>query len=299
VSVLDEIIDGATGDSVSTANLLRKVQVASTRLGAREIVDWTKRELNGYKSDDALPSYRAAAPAAVQGVFTGPFQSVVRHDLQKPLTGDWDDAFQVTYRMPLAELEAFAASDEDPAIEWPPFLVKAYEKTGTMAVHMHVLFSAHVTIPRQRLHGVIDSIRTAALEFALELQQANPDAGTSGGPTVGSDAEVASVVNNVTNNIYGHGANIATGSSITQTSNVAVGDFKALVEAAEKAGLGGTDALAFADAVREEAGVDGPKVKNFLERLQAGAVKLVGDVGVKVTAAELTTLALHFIGTLH
>lgn len=34
MTVLDEIIEGATNDAVSTSNLLRKVQVVAHRLGA-------------------------------------------------------------------------------------------------------------------------------------------------------------------------------------------------------------------------------------------------------------------------
>lgn len=48
MGLLDEIVDGAVSDVVSTSSLLRKVQVVTTRLGATELIAWVKDELNGY-----------------------------------------------------------------------------------------------------------------------------------------------------------------------------------------------------------------------------------------------------------
>ncbi|GAA1745327.1 hypothetical protein [Microbacterium paludicola] len=54
MSLLDEIITGATDDAVSTTNLLRKVRVVAHYLGAADLTAWVKGELNGYDSTEGL-----------------------------------------------------------------------------------------------------------------------------------------------------------------------------------------------------------------------------------------------------
>lgn len=301
VSLLDDIIDGATDDSVSTSNLLRKVQVAAARLGAEEVVTWVKRELNGYPSVDNLPPYRSARDMIVQGVFTGPMRSTLTHDLPRPIVDaeNWSRWFRSAFVHPVAELEAFAAEEGDSRFEWPTYIVKRYEATETFRFEYHVLYSVHQVLTRQMLRGLVDSIRTAALDFAIALQLANPDAGSVGGPTIESDSKVASVVYNVTNNVTGHGTNIAAGSSITQTSTINTGDRDGLREELAKVGLDAAAADEFADALDADGSIEGAQVKSFLARVKSGAVKVSTDVGIKIVTGQLAALAMEYLGTLN
>lgn len=57
-SLLDQIIDGASDDNMNTVNLLRKVQIAATRVGADDVSSWTRQELAGYGAEAELPAYR-------------------------------------------------------------------------------------------------------------------------------------------------------------------------------------------------------------------------------------------------
>lgn len=300
MSLLDEIIDGASSDSLSTANLLRKVQVAAARLGAEDVVSWVKHELNGYPSTDDLPSYRAKRTMMVQGVFAGPMQSRLTHDLPKPHVDVdlWTPWFQSGFVQPVAELEAFAGEDQDSRFEWPTAIVDRYEKTQTFRLEYHALYSVHQVLTTQMLRGIVDSIRSAALDFALSLQLANPEAGSVGGPTIASDAAVASVVYNVTNNVTGHGTNIAAGTGITQTSTVAVGDRDALQDELSRIGLNPIDAREFADALDSDGSIEGPRVKSFLDRMKSGAIRVAGDVGIRIVTGQLAALGMEYLGTL-
>ncbi|WP_146245792.1 MULTISPECIES: hypothetical protein [unclassified Curtobacterium] len=300
MSLLDEIIDGASDDSVSTSNLLRKVQVAAARLGAEDVVAWVKHELGGYPSTDGLPAYRAARDMIVQGVFVGPMRSSLTHDLPRPLVdaNDWARWYRSAFTQPVAELEAFANEDADSRFEWPTYIVKRYEETQTFRFEYHALYSAHQVLTKQMLRGLVDSIRTAALEFAIALQLANPDAGSVGGPTINSDAKVASVVYNVTNNVTGHGTNIAAGSSISQNSTVSTGDRDALRAELAKVGLSAPDADDFADALDADRSLEGPRVRTFLDRVKSGAVKVSTDVGVRIVTGQLAALAMEYLGSL-
>ncbi|MEO6116247.1 MAG: hypothetical protein ABIP33_07675 [Pseudolysinimonas sp.] len=58
MTVLDDILAASTDSSTSVADLLRKVQIAATRLGATQIVAWTMGELSGYPEGVEVPTYR-------------------------------------------------------------------------------------------------------------------------------------------------------------------------------------------------------------------------------------------------
>jgi hypothetical protein len=294
MTVLDEIIDASTDSAVTTADLLRKVQIVAHRLGASEVVRWAKSELTGYADDAELPTYRIMQ-TSVMGTFTGPMQSVIQQHLT-PVTGRLESMWAMEFRVPLTELQALASSKSDPQREWPTFMVKAYEATGAFRIQYHHLFSAHNVITRQSLLGLLDVVRSKAMEFALELQTDYPDAGAVGGPTISSTPGLSSTVYNVTNNIYGDGSNIATGSHARQRSRVEKGDSRAFLRAVEDLGLTAADASEFVSAVQEEGALHKPRVQGFLNRVRSGALQLGGAIATDTVAASLVELGKGFLG---
>lgn len=298
MTLLDEIIDGASDGTVTTVNLLRKVQVAALRLGAADVAAWTKRELNGYPLKDDLPDYRRERPVSVRGTFSTYGPRFITRTIPRPQADEdiWQRSFHVSMRQPLAELEGFAT--EGGQMDWHASVVQLYISTNTFAIEDHDLFSVHQLITPQMIRGVIDNIRNSALDFAVTLQLANPDAGSVGGPTVTTDASVASVVYNVTNNVNGNGTNIAAGENIVQSSTVASGDHDALIAALREIGLSESASTEFADALDTDRSVEGSRVRAFLERVQSGAVAVATDVAVRVTTGQLVTVALEYLGKL-
>src|SRR5437016_6201494 len=67
MSLLHEIQDGATEDTVSLGSLLRKTKLLAARLGVKEIGEWAEHELSGYSINDELPPYRGPFDAIVLG----------------------------------------------------------------------------------------------------------------------------------------------------------------------------------------------------------------------------------------
>lgn len=291
-TLLDQIIDGSSDDSVKTTDLLRKVQVAATRIGAPGVVDWVKQELQGYADEAALPSYRKMTTPVI-GHFTGPMQSQIKKNLP-PYPG-FEDDFHIEMRQPLITLQSFAEADEDAQVQWPAWRVAEYEKTGAFAIQFYGLFGAWNVITRQSLLGVIDTVRSKALEFALELQASFPNAGSVDGPSVATDTAVAPVVFNTTNNIYGHGANIATGSDIAQ-KNVIKGNLAEFERQVKALGLSDADAAEFAQVIEEEQAVDKPRGKAFLEKVRTGAITVGAAVPSNIIAGSLIELAKMFLG---
>jgi len=82
------------------------------------------------------------------------------------------------------------------------------------------LMSAHIILPSGALAGILDTVRTRVLDFALAIQAENPNAGDS--PPNASPPLPQSVVHNVFHNtIIGGHANIGvTGSATIDNSDV-------------------------------------------------------------------------------
>jgi hypothetical protein len=291
MTLLDQIIDGSTDTSLAVSDLLRKVQIVATRIGASDIVAWARQELQGYADAD-LPTYRRQR-TNVLGVFSG-YGSIIRHNLLE--TDEFAPLFVVSLRQPLRELEAFANSDGDPSRGWDVGQVKAYESSGAFMISDHDLFSASNVITRQSLRGIIDTVRTKAMEFALELQERFPEAGSTNGPTVSSDTGVAQTVFNITNNITGNGTNVAAGSEIRQRSTVTQGDVESLRAHAETLGLSSEDAQEFAVAIHDEQSIDGTRVHSILSRVRTGALDLTSKVSASVVAGALLEAGKQFLG---
>lgn len=300
VTLLEEIIDGATNDLVSTSNLLRKVQVASHRLGANELEAWSKRELSGFGVDDTLPLYRADIPTPVLGTWLGPAGKILNDPLS--LAGLPEGAevlFQVNLRQPLAELEALADGSSEPQVLWSGEAVGLYNRLadeGVVSKYAYMsLGAAHQVLPRTLLRGVIDAIRNKALEFALDLQSIDPMAGSLDGPTI-ENAEVARVVNNFYYNINGHGTNIAHGNGNHLESTTVFNDVEELVAAAQALGLE-EDALSELRAAAEAPeDVRASKLETVVQRIAVGSLGLAKGVAASVAANGLASLIAQFLG---
>lgn len=290
-SLLDQIIDGSTDGAVKTSDLLRKVQVATRRVGAPEIETWVKHELNVYSTDACLPSYRMLS-TVVNGLFTGPGHSRITQAL--PIHPSFTDDFTVSLKQPLVELESFADAEKDAQSEWPVWRVKAYEESGAFAIPFYGLFSIWNVISRPSLRGVIDSVRNKAMEFALDLQEEYPNAGRVDGPTVETDTKLATVVYNVNNNIFGNGTNIATGSKSNQKIRIE-GNSDEFVRELVKLGLNNEAVDEFVAAI-DDGGVDGAATRSFIERIKSGAVSFSGNASASVVGGVLIELAKIYIG---
>lgn len=166
MSLLDEIIFGATDDRVSTTNLLRKVQVVAHYLEAADVTEWVKFELNGYPTVDSLPTYRANQMTPVIGTWTGMFGSSATQFLSS--VGLPDDAakvlFHTSMNQSIAELEDLAALPQDPSHSWDPWQVGQYnqwnaEGKGVWMENMHLL-NAHRVVTRASIRGVINTCET-------------------------------------------------------------------------------------------------------------------------------------------
>lgn len=238
MTLLSELVSGASGDTVPVATLLRQLKVIAARTEAAPLAEWVRHELDGYPSADDVPSYRGPLGAVVLGDFVGVANSQIRNFAIPPGTFPPEardsGLFQLWLTQPVAELGQLATR-ESTLIVWPPDAVTAYNHGVRLGIIQGivrddmVLVQATRPVPAAVFVGVLDAVRTRVLDLALELEAAAPGAGQPDAPAE-TKAQAAQVVNYHFN---GPATNVAIASTkVTQSVTVALparGDEAALL----------------------------------------------------------------------
>jgi hypothetical protein len=290
MSLLDEIVGLAVNDDKKVSILLRKCLILAARLKNDKLKEWAQYELNGYPNNENLPEHRLLPIKAL-----GDFLGMVGRYRNAPLAPSnmpedirwWAKTRPLTDS--IAVLESLLQSDEDPLkIAWPQDLVlrvrDAFFKGNS-------LIEAWQIVSKPAIAGVLDTVRTRVLSFALEMQS---DIGNSDEAL--AKADPAKVDQQVVLNFYG-GHNIIAG-NISQISydNVVAGDFGSLSAALKAIGVDDADLSLLETAVKEDPAKPddkslGVKVSAWLGKMAVkagtGALKVGMDVGTKVVTAAV------------
>lgn len=225
--------------ALSLPDALRRLLVVARRRRSEQLTTWIKNELDGYGRQDLLPEYRPSAQMPVRlkshlmmrEVATQTFSWVeIPEELRV-------DPQLLGMREPVAEMISLAGGGNDPTLDLPLAWVARYRALAEQgkAAHyeMSELASASVVFPKTHLQGVLDRIRTAALDLALELEEVSLDVGTNEGPKVSDEPRLAHTVNLFSTHVYGDHSNVTSGQGGTAVQ-VITGDVASLLEAARQ-----------------------------------------------------------------
>jgi hypothetical protein len=309
MSLLRDIQDGATEDSVTLASLLRKTKLLAARIGVKEIGNWAARELNGYDDLKDLPSYR------------GPFETeVLGHGMDQH--GEYDSfpipslAFDEEHRngrlfklyltQGVAELESIAAIKETAREPWGadivaglPLLVRA----GIVRLNPMIRwFEIWKPIPYPTTVGVLDAIRTRLLDLSMQLGEEEPAAERE--QRITDPARIEQATNVFYNTIYADSANIAIGNrDVTQTQELpAPFDTSSLMDYLRNLGLdegviGDLQEALDEDAEEEDGNSErkgpGRRVLTWLKNVSTAATT---KVGTPIATTLITQALLHHFG---
>lgn len=299
MTLLDDVIDQASDGDASA--MLRKLMIVAHRLGAEALLGWVKGELNGYDDADSIPDYRGPLDVSVQAVIVGPGGGKGTNTLsQHGMPDGFDALFKVWFTDPLAVLEGFASSRKGISVPWDPTVVGLYNgwiNDGSVPfIPYWGVYSAHKSVSQASLRGIVDVVRTKALELALDLQREFPEAGEKEGPTV-ANPEVREAVTLITNNIYGSVTGLAQGHNVEQTVSVTAGDLVGALSSAKK--FLEQEGIIQLSAVLTQEGTDADK-RGRLEKLiggvRAGSVALATGVTTDLAASGLMDIASQFFG---
>ncbi len=309
MSLLDEIIEGASGDTVGVSTLLRKLMVVAARADAEILEGWVEHELTGYPADADLPAYRGPFQVEVLGHFSGPFGSALKNAALPRLSFPEDfregGLFNQVFTEPIAELEQLADANAPLESRWPADAV-AYTNTliqvGDVQLYDGMgLQQAWKVISPSHLSGMTDAVRTRILDLALSIEKVVPDFGEPGAAK--PDPERLNQV--VNNHIYGS-ANIAVGGSdFQQTINLPhQGDTAELLEVLANLGVADPWADTLKDAIEADSASGegeigrsvGTRVRDWLSRFALDSASSAGKSAGSSIGAQVGKAILSYYG---
>lgn len=307
-TALERAVDSLSDPAVGLPDALRTLLVVAKRIGADELTTWLRSELDGYDAAITVPSYREASHMPIELHFDGPMQSsatmtVTSKELPDELGSVMDN---MDLRAPIAELVALSSGDQDPVLQLPTAWVAKYRtfaSEGRAPRYMYMTLNrAAVKIPATNLKGVLDRIKTTALDLALSLEDVSPQAGDAGGPTVVDEPRLATQVNIHLTQLFAAGATITVGDNATVATGsgatavrLEVGDIAGLLAAAGDL-LGAEGVAALEQALTDDGGQPGASTQTFLERVRNGAYVLAGGIGTNGAYDGLVELLKQVFG---
>ena len=177
MSLLREIQNDAVNSNVKVSDLLRKCKILAYRLGNNDFKSWVEFELNGYSKIEILPNYRVLKVNS-KGHFSGAFGSGLRN-ADMPifcLPSELQENYSIArFSSPIATLESLSSSDSGVLTQnWNPIILAKY---GSSMYDGYNCIQAWKIIPASAVIGIIDTVKTKILNFALEIEMINKDAG--------------------------------------------------------------------------------------------------------------------------
>ena len=293
MTLLDDIQIAATDQSVTLSDLLRKCQILAYRLRHEPFKEWVAHELSGYPDEAALPSYRGPLDGQVRAHLVGTFGREAK-SISVPITNFpkemRDRVTEFRFYQGVATLDALIADarrNDDPRVI-SPFPV---EVAAAMPVWQdYQTISMWKELPVAVVAGILDQVRSRALEFALEIEAENPEAGATATPEPPVPLpKVDAIYNTITfggQNAIGPGA----------TVQVVEGDLGSLMAYLEAQGVAPEDRTDLEAALAADKGKLGPQVRGWLGSLAVKATSSGGRITESAVAGLAAAAIARFLG---
>ena len=270
--IILELQKEATDANVRISDLLRKALLVAKKLKITEIEQWLMSELNGYDDGADIPQYRHVnGQIKAFNTYNGVWMPVMFAE------GGAEKERILSQRMcgqAVSQLEALIDDNpEQVGMQYSPEIQARLMKGADLP------FPPMLIVSVSHLHGILDSVRTSVLEWALKLEEE----GIVGEGLSFSDAEkeaASSVTINVENMT---GSQIQAGTSnssqsMTSTINIQqINDFvKQLEESLPDLALDDDTAQEVSSEIATiKAQVSSPKPKEGIIKSSLGTIKRV------------------------
>lgn len=212
MSLLRDIQQTAIDDKERLPTLLRKCNVLASRLGNEEFKKWIENELNGYKSEDDVLEYRII-PTILKGHFMGGFGSGLKN-ANIPVSS-FPEEFRenlsvIKLTAPIASLEDLVKGNES-SFNRLPLSAEFVAHFGQQIYQRMNCMEAWHVVSDNLIVALLDTVRNKILQFVLEIEAEDPNAGEA---PLNSNPVPQEKVSQIFNNyITGDVHNIANASS--------------------------------------------------------------------------------------
>lgn len=159
MTLVQDIQRKALDQKIPISDLLRIAYMVAVKLNLTDFEQWLNNELNGYKNKEDLPDYRFVTGFVRSYNPCHGWQDVIVGDkrLNKKLE-------QIPFLNKIAEVEQFAESELGAYRQLPPNMSRDFSRN-------HYGMQAVIFFGNQQFVGIIDSVRTKILDWALTLEQ--------------------------------------------------------------------------------------------------------------------------------
>ena len=163
-SLVNQLQREALEQSVRTSDLLRKALVAARKLKIQDIQPWLKSELNGYTNSEEIPEYRSVhGEIKTFNPYNGLWMPIM---FSESLASLHRSLINRKCGQSVAELEDLLASASGMLTMPYPTKVSARITNAIDLDSPPVL-----VVSAAKLRGILDTTRTAVLEWALQLEE--------------------------------------------------------------------------------------------------------------------------------
>lgn len=163
-SIVQQLQEEALNPEISVSDLLRKAKVVTVKLDLKDFLDWTEKELNGYKvkSQEELPSYRIVSGETKAW---NPFRGWM-----PILFEDQETANLLSRRgvgQPIGELDDIVKSKAE------GHLFIDFNAGAKNAIIKAIGFGTDVKFitGRNAVVGILDAVRNLILDWSLRLEK--------------------------------------------------------------------------------------------------------------------------------
>ncbi|NHA69974.1 AbiTii domain-containing protein [Phycicoccus flavus] len=280
-SPLERAVDALTDTERDLPSALRTLVVVARRLKSEPLIGWLDHELNGYPGGADVPTYRQMGLLPVRVTFTGPGGSSYSPMLDQASLPEQLRPGAHDLRQSVADLTSLAESGDSEAdqrlgmplpLYWVTLLREAGERGEGPRVEFMVPESALLLVPRNGLRGALDSVRTSALNLALDLEEVDPQAGTAGHDS----AEAQQAGDTFITNVYGTAGAVTQGPGAT-TLVLHAGDVDGLLARVGEV-LDAEGVAALRDGLRGDGGTPGTRTTAVLDRIRTASAHVVAGV---------------------
>jgi hypothetical protein len=307
VDLLRRISDGATGNTVPLSEVLRLCIRLGRLLGNEELVTWAKAEVMGYEDTKTMPNYRTL-DTEVHADFYGPFGSGIKNTIipRSFIEKKHRDTLCKSYMtQPVAELEHLTTAPSKGGgtltAHWSGDAIAYYQQKELYTNGM-VIASAWRVLTQSAVAGILETIRTRVLDFALRIED---ELGLDGAqPAQNGEIEqptAKKVEQIVYATIYGAG-NVSLGNNgnLTQSIvNVQPGDLNSLKAYLKESGLPDELINDLEGALDKDSNADlqpGPATQSWLGKVMILLGKGTLSLSSNISGSLVAEAIMRFLG---
>ncbi len=297
MELLHEIYKGALDEHTNLAEVLRHCVVLGHRLKYDPLKEWANRELNGYSSEDQLPSYRVLNSRLI-GNYVIPGYQLKSHAVEMHIfpKDQIKDLLTISLKNEIAVLQAW---EKDDPIRLSPNHNNLENYITSKIGHGQYCTSVWLELDRSQIVGLLSQIRNRIMEFVLNIEDEIGGAPLS---QVASQPQTLERVDNLfLTNVFGDVANVVSGTGrivapqTTIVVNVQRGDRNSLREFLVRQNIATEDIDRLEDLLKEDPEAltldQGSGIGEWVQERSEQAGRGLGEVG-KQAVKESVKVAL-------